>query len=760
MPSLTRRCVVAVPLALLLAGCGDPSPKAATVTKTIAPTPTPPPAPVARISSAELWQDLSAQRPAALVYVGNRLVVDLAWPAARAALELTPTSPWRLGQTLDDQQVGQVFGAGGSLMLPLDGDLAPALHPEVDGQPGLAVALTLRAHRPGQAMTVLWNEQPLANLQLGETWERRTLSLPTAAIKPGENRLRIHFSRPPGGGEPTASLRQVELGPRADIIAGPVAETPAYTVTTDASGEVGLQLATGTALAYYLVPPQRGRLRLDLRGRGNVRVRVSSDADHREGRPPTVLLDEPLRPGAPPIEVDLSGYAGLPLRLEVAVQSSGDDTSVLLRSLQLLCRRATPVDHRDRQLRDVYIIAVEGARPDDLFGVLLRGPRFPAVEEFVRSALVFERAYATAAWAVPSHSAVLSAMIPPVHATVSGTHVADAQVLLPEVLDRAGYHTLLVAANSDFDESRGLTQGFDAISRLSRTSAAGNHANVVMDAVLAGRGTKPPRFVYADMVDPQAPYDPPRELLAGLQTPPGAALPHLTHLWLGRIRIGAVIPDQPQRDYLRRLYRGELQRVDMALAALLTALTDDGSLDDAIVVLVGIHGEEFFEHDSVGHGYTLYEDSLRVPLAIRAPALLAPGRVSAPVDLLDLAPTLTDLLGLAFPTPWQGDSLLAVIDDPNPPPRLVAAYLGDGSRAAIVGDHKLILGSGRDSQKYFNLRNDPGEHDNRVDHGEIGLRIVRTAMAWELATPPGTWKRARWGTGADLLPAFTLDHGM
>ena len=60
-----------------------------------------------------------------------------------------------------------ITGAGGSLSLPLDGDLAPALHPDVDGQPGLAMAITLRAMRPGQGMTVLWNEQPLAHLQIG-----------------------------------------------------------------------------------------------------------------------------------------------------------------------------------------------------------------------------------------------------------------------------------------------------------------------------------------------------------------------------------------------------------------------------------------------------------------------------------------------------------------------------------------------------------------------------------------------------------------
>jgi len=758
--SVVRATLVTLTLSCTAEPANPPAPAPVAPEAPLLPPPLAPLAPVARIEAADLWQDLLAQRPSALVVTDERLVVDLGRASARTELELVPVSPWRLAQEVGDVQAGLLVGAGGSLALPLDGDLAPALHPDVDGQPGLAMAITLQANRPGQTMTVLWNEVPLANLSVGESWERRTFSLPAATIKPGENRMRLHFAKPGAGGQATAAVQRVELGPRAPIVAGPGRAGAPYTVNTDDTGAVALAIAPGTALVYYVQPPRRGRLRLDVRGRGSLRVRVSTDADHREGRAPTPLLEEPLRPTGAQHELDLAGYGGVPLRLEIAVGGSGEEAGATLRSLQLIARRSTPVDHRSRQLRDLYIVAVEGARPDDLLGVLLRGPRFEAVERLTQSALVFERAYASAPWAVPSHSALLSAMTPPVHATVRGTFVADGQQLLPELLDRAGYHGVIVAANGDLDNERGLTQGFDISVALQRGKGEGNDAEAVIAAVLANRGDRAPRLVYADMVDPQAPYDPPRELLAGLLAPEGAPLPHLTHLWLGRVRTGAIVPDLAQRDYIRRLYRGELQRVDLALGTLLDALTADGTLDEAIVVLVGVHGEEFFEHGGVGHGVTLHDESLRVPLAIRAPALLAPGRVSVPVDLLDLAPTLADLLGLPFPGAWQGDTLVPVIDDPQPPPRLVVAYLGDGSRAAIVGDLKLILGSGRDSQRFYDLAADPGEQSDSLATGGIGLRIVRSALAWELAAAGQTWKRARWGTGANLRPAFAVDHGM
>jgi arylsulfatase A-like enzyme len=198
--------------------------------------------------------------------------------------------------------------------------------------------------------------------------------------------------------------------------------------------------------------------------------------------------------------------------------------------------------------------------------------------------------------------------------------------------------------------------------------------------------------------------------------------------------------------------------VDDAVGEVVEKLRSKDRLASAIIVVVGIHGEEFYEHGSAGHDRTLYEESLRVPLLIHAPELLVAGRVIAPVDLLDLAPTLVDLLGIPPADGWQGQSLLSVIDDPTPPPRLVVAYMGDGRRAATVGELKYILGPGT-TERYFDLGEDPAEKDNQVASGSIGLRVVRTALTWQLAHER-RWRRPRWGTGANLSGAFALDQGM
>jgi arylsulfatase A-like enzyme len=718
------------------------------------------PAPVPRLETSDLWLDLIAQRPSATVHRDGRLVVDMGMRSALKHLALAKLSSWELGVDVEDRRAALVIGRTAALDLPLDGELAPALHPDQDGHPDLAVAITLRALVPNQTVTVLWNEQVLAHLGLSGAWERRTLSLPTEVVRAGENRLRLHFRRTNGValGDHAAAIERIELGSHAQITTPPPdTARPAFAVISGSEGANSLELAPGTGLAFYFEPPRRARLELDVAGTGGFDVLVSTTEDHASGRAPSLLSQEALRETGQHRSLDLGAWGGLPIRVELRMRSGRDPTAVArLARAKVAVERAVPLDRRSRGTRDVIVVTVEGARADE---VELGGrPPLDALEALMAESLVFERAYAVSPAAVPSHAAWLSSVVPPAHLTVGGTFVADAQTLIPELLERSDYFRVAIGANGDLSDERGLVQGFDD-TRIVGGEGQDDHARAVLGAVeqrLRGRGGR--WFVLADLIDPQAPYEPPRELLGEIVMPPHAPLPHLTPGWIGRVHLGRHVPDARELAWVHRLYRGELQMVSTALGEFVDFLRAEKRFDDAILVFVGVHGEELAEHGGAGHGYTLYEESLRVPLLIHAPAVLASGRVTAAVDLIDLAPTLADLLGIASPAGWQGESLLGVIDDPEPPPRLVVAYLGDGTRAAIVGDAKLVLGPGL-SERFFDLQADPGETTDALVEGGVALRIVRTALAWQLAHEQ-SWRRARWGTGANLRAAFALDQGM
>jgi hypothetical protein len=95
-----------------------------------------PPAPVPRIASTDDWQDLVAQRPSAVVMRHGALVIDLSREQARKHLALTQPRAWRLGEEVEGRRAGIVVGRSAALDVPIDGALAPALNPEVEGRAG------------------------------------------------------------------------------------------------------------------------------------------------------------------------------------------------------------------------------------------------------------------------------------------------------------------------------------------------------------------------------------------------------------------------------------------------------------------------------------------------------------------------------------------------------------------------------------------------------------------------------------------------
>src|SRR5262249_49752598 len=120
--------------------------------------------------------------------------------------------------------------------------------------------------------------------------------------------------------------------------------------------------------------------------------------------------------------------------------------------------------------------------------------------------------------------------------------------------------------------------------------------------------------------------------------------------------------------YLASLYDAEVADLDARLARLFRRLGARGLLDPALVVGVADHGEEFREQGGLLHGSALYEESVRIPLLL-AGADVPAGRVVAdPVSIVDVAPTILDVLGLPPESRFEGRSLLGHLA-PDPPPQ-------------------------------------------------------------------------------------------
>ena len=129
----------------------------------------------------------------------------------------------------------------------------------------------------------------------------------------------------------------------------------------------------------------------------------------------------------------------------------------------------------------------------------------------------------------------------------------------------------------------------------------------------------------------------------------------------------ARLRDAPQFDELLARYYEEVRHTDGIVGRILDDLRDVGVFESSLIVVVGDHGEEFFEHLGFGHGHDVYDEQLHVPLVIKWPSTPdfegMPRLVETPVSLVDLLPTLTDYLALqAPPSPVKGRSLRTALE--------------------------------------------------------------------------------------------------
>ena len=169
----------------------------------------------------------------------------------------------------------------------------------------------------------------------------------------------------------------------------------------------------------------------------------------------------------------------------------------------------------------------------------------------------------------------------------------------------------------------------------------------------------------------------------------------------------------------RRRYVEEVEYTDQHLGRLLDALREAGQLDDTLVIFTADHGEGLGDHGGVGgmgHINQLYESQLRVPLVISWPGRLPQGvTIDTPVALVDLLPTVMDLLNVPDPMNRMGRSLVPVIEAERataPPPIVAATFRPSASeelRAVVVGDLKLIVAPDSGTVRAYDLGDDPDE---------------------------------------------------
>lgn len=358
---------------------------------------------------------------------------------------------------------------------------------------------------------------------------------------------------------------------------------------------------------------------------------------------------------------------------------------------------------------DVIVFVVDSLRRDhlDLYGY--RRATGPQLRAFADDAVVFTNAYSTSSWAAPAIGSLLGGFYS--HRRGAGSAALPPEVFtLPEYLGRAGYRSVGLSANPAIGADPGFAQGFAAFDVL-----AGASADAVVTAALDHLGRSDaatPLLLYVQVSDPRGPYAPPPRYLENW--PPKGA---------GPFDPGQIDPATPALIVadLHAAYDGEIAFADAEFGRLVEALRGAERYDDAMIIFAASHGEELQEHGGGGHGRTLFEEVVAIPMVIKFPRNAGAGEfVHGPVSLVDILPTVLPVAGVATNAKVDGLDLAHVVEGQGQQLRDRALYFALESaeagaaafktRAVLQHGDKYIDTAGvDDSGALYRLALDPFE---------------------------------------------------
>lgn len=287
----------------------------------------------------------------------------------------------------------------------------------------------------------------------------------------------------------------------------------------------------------------------------------------------------------------------------------------------------------------VILISIDTLRADHLPVYGYAKVRTPNIDAFAAQAVTFDRAYSHAPQTLPAHASILSGALPFEHGVRDniGFTIRPGQWFLQRALHDRGWPTGGFVSAYVLRAATGMNQGFDTYDSelpassgelsIGQVQRAGEDTLAAADKWLSARDASKPFFLFFHIYEPHKPYSPPERFRS-----------------FGE-------------------YDGEIAHADEIVGRLFDRLRALDVFDRATILLLSDHGEGLGDHGEQEHGLFLYQETIRVPLVVK-PSRWARGarRVAAPVQHVDLAPTVLDLIGWPVPAALTGRSLRPLID--------------------------------------------------------------------------------------------------
>jgi len=431
--------------------------------------------------------------------------------------------------------------------------------------------------------------------------------------------------------------------------------------------------------------------------------------------------------------------------------------------------------------RHILLLTIDTLRPDYLSSQGYPLPTTPTLDALYESATVFTRAVTPIPRTTQALASLLTGRYP--HATKVRTlldRLSPNTPSLAEIARHHGYETVAIVSNHLLTPERGLDRGFDTYDFADDSRSAKQTTEAAKEA-LRQNGADDPIFLWVHYIDPHVPYYPEETTARAFSPNYDGRYRHYFGQVYGGTGNRAYPADLPKRvavyenplsdevnAQVRRLYAADIRDTDNAIAELLTWLKSRFG-DDWTIVFTSDHGESLGEHDfHYDHGDYVYDASARVPLAVALPSghpAYGARVVDDRVSLVDLAPTMIDLLGWnvspELTSQFGGRSLAPCLEGGTLPSRALFAECGrsyypdmiEGRvrfdvagrfRAVWKDEWKLIwtpFQQDETEHQLYNVAEDPAELEDLSD----AHRDKVTELMTELQ---------RWLAGQEAAPAL------
>lgn len=702
--------------------------------------------------------DLGDNRLLAHAHVPGGLHLDASAPGFAKYTHFSHYAPkWRVGIERDGEygsSPGSTSSRSAALAVPLSADEIQTFD-----------AMALRIHTPrAQKLSIRVNGSKrvhtVASLKLSKGWQTVVVTLGKSAtsggkIQPGqfiEGENRISF----GPVRKMFTLGWLRIGRHTDL--APLAEKTEVSAPTFDRDRDAFVLSQGQALSYYIYVPKDAHLVADV-GSDNADAtgcRINAQAIAESG-----FVDGHLT-GNDAV-LSLASLADQVIRLRL---TATDCPSVTLSNARMTVPGTTPDVNRGKAPKYVVLWVMDTLRADRVrpFQPDAR-PRVPVFDKLAATGTVFRQYWVQGNESQTSHASVWTSLYPKNHnirtAGNGGTwKLSKAFTKLPGQMAEAGFFTIGVTANGYVTKAGRYGDDFEVWRNLMREGIAVRNSipsEKIVDISLGyfeKHYENGPVFLFIGTIDTHKPWIGRQPWLNEYDPGPYKGK-HQKAAWPGDLGLvkGSMrcvrMPKPRDLQRIQAIYDSNVSYQDQQLGRFLDRLKEWGIADETMLIVTADHGEELWEVGRCGHGASVRETLVRVPLLIHYPPLF-PGRVVVEgTEGVDVLPTILDAVGRDSFDSAQGKSLIALAQGAEggyPTPSYASQY--EYAHVMRLANWKYRVGRPSDVE-FYDLHTDPEEMNDVVGKHPIAQRFVADALELFLVFRH-RWKKRLWGVTSNM----------